>query len=186
MNYYVMSTNCVCFSDKIFEDVVNMAYANYVELKKFDRENKIKTADQISDAIYDFMFSANEGEYSRADFIYIISMDESSIEPTSICVGYVIVEKKHSESSLPDDIDYFIVESYIRPEYRKRGFMTRAFVDYCYENRGKYLYYVLNDNKGADKFWRLLFEDKFKSKIKLANQYSEYNSDNVTMYSVEV
>lgn len=186
MNYYVLSNNCSCFCDDVIVDVMDMSYEHYLEMQKFDKESKIKTEDTVIDEVTNLMENSDIGEDSQVDFIYIITLDESEVEPNAICVGYVAIEKNNQDSKLPDDVDYFIIDSYIDPQYRHRGLMSKAMIDYCYHNRGKYLYYVLSDNKIAIKFWQSLFMDKFKKNISIANEFNEHDRDNVTMFSVEV
>lgn len=54
--------------------------------------------------------------------------------------------------------DYYIQESYIKPEYRRQKYMTNAISDFVRKHEGIYCLFILNENKIAKTFWSGLFE----------------------------
>lgn len=65
-------------------------------------------------------------------------------------VGFLIV------STLPychPECDYFICQSYLKPEYRGKGLMTGAVVEWVKAHPGKYCLDIIFGNKHAKSFW---------------------------------
>ena len=54
--------------------------------------------------------------------------------------------------------DYYIQEAYIKPEYRRRGYMSRSLGIYISHYPGVYCLLILNKNEVAHKFWPAMFE----------------------------
>lgn len=72
-------------------------------------------------------------------------------------IGFIIIVKA-------SEIEYHIAETYVKPEYRNKGYLTRFLDDFISKNKGIYTYYVLKNNKPALKFWRNYFTRR-KGKI---------------------
>lgn len=70
-------------------------------------------------------------------------------------VGFVIFEK------IPNDIpymDWFIMESYVEPKYRRQGIMSKGVKDFISDHKIKTIGYVtLPQNNTADRYWRNFF-----------------------------
>lgn len=56
------------------------------------------------------------------------------------------------------DADYFIAETYIRPEYRREGIMSDRISDWIKTYGGKFCLFVLSKNEVAKKFWENVFD----------------------------
>lgn len=56
------------------------------------------------------------------------------------------------------DADYFIAETYIRPEYRREGIMSDRISDWIKTYGGKFCLFVLSKNEVAKKFWKNVFD----------------------------
>lgn len=70
-------------------------------------------------------------------------------------IGFLIVGWK--ENCHPA-AHWFVQDAYIKPEYRKLGYMTRAVSNYVRENPGTYCLFVLTKNQYAYHFWHKVFE----------------------------
>ena len=189
MNYYVLSDDVHDFTDSIIKDVRKICYDYHKELNQYDDEFEPRPEDVIVEQFNSFMENSDfYGEESLIDFVYIISRNENELEVFSRvqCVGFLIIEKNTPESKLPPEADYFIIDSYIKPEFRGKDLMKSALISYLCENRGDYLYYVLNKNENAKTFWSLMFEKTLDKKIEVANQFNEFDKNNITMYKVTV
>ena len=69
-------------------------------------------------------------------------------------VGFLLID--HGYNCHPD-ADYFIQETYVKPEYRNQGLMTTAVSKFIQEHGGTYCLFILNNNKNAYQFWHNLF-----------------------------
>lgn len=67
------------------------------------------------------------------------------------------------------DADYFIAESYIKPEYRREGIMSDRISDWIKTYGGMFCLFVLNNNEIAKKFWNKLFDDLGYEKFELSD-----------------
>ena len=76
-------------------------------------------------------------------------------------VGFIIFENVAAESEtgiVP--FDWFVMESYVMPEYRKQGLMGNALKEFCGDQKIKLIGYVtLNENDYADSFWKKRFSE---------------------------
>ncbi len=55
--------------------------------------------------------------------------------------------------------DYFLSQSYIKPEYRNKGLMTAVVTRFVKEHTGRYCMILLKKNVYAKKYWHNLFTD---------------------------
>ncbi len=72
-----------------------------------------------------------------------------------VVIGFFIIgtgENCHAAA------DYYIQESYIKPEYRRKGHMTRAISDFINRHVGVYCLFILNNNQIGRVFWHVLFD----------------------------
>lgn len=77
------------------------------------------------------------------------------IEANGKIVGFLIID------SAPDchpKCNYFIAQSFIMPEYRKKHLMSDAVSKFVKEHGGKYCLMLIDKNDYAKKFWFSLFE----------------------------
>ena len=56
------------------------------------------------------------------------------------------------------DADYHIAQAYVKPEYRKQGYMTKAVHKQLKAFKGIWCLLILKDNEYAHQFWRKTFE----------------------------
>ena len=54
--------------------------------------------------------------------------------------------------------DFHICQSYVKPKYRKQGYMTKTVHEQLKKNKGVWCLLILKDNKYAHKFWQKTFE----------------------------
>lgn len=71
-------------------------------------------------------------------------------------VGFLIIG--HSPNCHPD-ADFYIEEAYIKPEYRRQGYMSAAVSRFISEHQGTYCLFILNNNTAAQHFWPKLFAE---------------------------
>lgn len=77
------------------------------------------------------------------------------IEANGKIVGFLIID------SAPDchpKCNYFIAQSFIMPEYRKKHLMTDAVQRFVTEHGGKYCLMIIDKNTYARNFWFKLFD----------------------------
>ena len=55
------------------------------------------------------------------------------------------------------DADYYVEEAYIKPAFRRKGYMSSAVSEFIQTHKGVYCFFVLNKNNGAKTFWSKLF-----------------------------
>lgn len=59
------------------------------------------------------------------------------------------------------NVDYFIQDTYIRPEYRRKGIMSKEVNKLLDEYKGIYGLYILYENKPAQAFWHKIIGDRW-------------------------
>lgn len=83
-------------------------------------------------------------------------------------VGFVIFERVEDEP-----FKWYLMESYVMPEYRKQGIMADGVKDFCMEHKIKSLGYVtLNENNYADSYWKKILP-KLGFKVDRNDRYFE-------------
>ena len=77
-------------------------------------------------------------------------------------------------------VDYFIQETYIRPEYRRKGIMTKEVEKLLDQHKGIYGLYILSKNKPALAFWHTIIKDRWINVDNLGSDEDgkEYAFDN--------
>jgi predicted acetyltransferase len=96
-------------------------------------------------------------------------------------VGFLIIADK--ENCHPD-CDYFIVQSYVEPKFRKKHLMTNAVHSFVSTHKANYCLVIVNNNKFAYDFWFHLFRDLcYKPKV-LCETPNTFDED-VTIYGFE-
>jgi len=83
-------------------------------------------------------------------------------------VGFIVLQYVY-ELETPA---WYIVEFYIMPRFRHRGYGTRAVESFLDKYDGDFFYYVLKENIPAQKFWSKMTE-KFKLNEVKRNDISE-------------
>lgn len=89
--------------------------------------------------------------YASADSRWI---DIYSDQPKKDPVGFLVVG---FPPNCHPNANFYIEEAYIRPEYRRRGFMSAAVSDFVQGNPGVYCLFVVRGNEGAYGFWKGIF-----------------------------
>lgn len=119
-----------------------LLFSSYMEeLSLYDPEIRNMTPEE---------FTSWFNEYLSDDYCFTDIIVDGHI------VGFAIISAPGS-SKCYDGCDYYIAQAYIRPEYRRRGLMTKTMVDIFSKNKGSYCYEVLAGNDGAKAFWDKLF-----------------------------
>ena len=80
-------------------------------------------------------------------------------------IGFLIIG---TEPDCHPDCDYFICQSYILPEFRMRGLMTKTVTQYVNAHIGKYCMIILKNNHSAKKYWKNLFYDNSYKQMQLS------------------
>lgn len=106
------------------------------ELKDYGLE--IDDNDIISNGM-DWLMLADSGV---ADWVDISNEEGEHI-------GFIIIQTK----SLPDCMDYYIGETFLRRKYRHHGLMLAVIKDYLSTHKGVYGLHILDKNYPAKAFW---------------------------------
>lgn len=115
-------------------------YNDYLrELENYAPEPFTETADEI----------IQKYKRNRCNDIRIIFHEGSP-------AGFLIIGK---HPNCHPDCNYFICQSYIAPEYRKKGLMTKALADFEKDHKGRYCLDVLFKNFYARMFWFKRFKE---------------------------
>lgn len=118
-----------------------LLFSSYMEeLSLYDPEIRNMTPEAFTDWF---------NEYLSDDYCFTDIVVDGRV------VGFVIISAPGSSKYA--GCDYHIAQTYIRPEYRRRGLMTKTMVDIFSKNKGSYCYEVLAGNDGAKAFWDKLF-----------------------------
>ena len=85
-----------------------------------------------------------------------VELDIYIISENNINIGFILLgfgENKHILS------DWYLAEFYIRPDYRRNGFGTKALMDLTKKEPGKYCLYIIKTNLPAKRFWDHAFRE---------------------------
>ena len=55
------------------------------------------------------------------------------------------------------DTNFYIEEAYIKPQYRRQGYMSSVASKFIKDNPGSYCLFILNRNEAALQFWHKVF-----------------------------
>lgn len=69
-------------------------------------------------------------------------------------VGFVIIGEKSKGHDVHPQFDYFIEQTFILPEYRRNGFVSRSLMSFIKYHKGRYGLEVLQKNFKAQEFWK--------------------------------
>ena len=78
-------------------------------------------------------------------------------------VGFFIIRSGDSAKKL--DVDYYIEDVYLFPDYRKQGIMENFAKEFFKNHSGRYGMELISKNKNATKFWRSVINDNEWEKI---------------------
>ena len=73
----------------------------------------------------------------------------------SVPIGFLIIGE--SPECHPDT-DYYIMDTYIRPDYRRKHIMSEVVIDYIKTFGGRYSLFIASKNDTAKQFWQKVFE----------------------------
>ena len=71
-------------------------------------------------------------------------------------VGFLLMGKDYEDDYIQSD--YFILEAYVLPEWRRKGLMSERMKRYINNHPGKYAALIYTKNKNAATFWNHIFE----------------------------
>ena len=74
-------------------------------------------------------------------------------------VGFLIVQPRLKESGVLVDADNYIVEAFVAPEYRRKGYMSRALAKACRRYPGAWCLHVYKKNHSAQNAWKQMFSE---------------------------
>ena len=69
-------------------------------------------------------------------------------------IGFLVT----SQIDCHPDADFHVAQSFVKPEYRKQGYMTKAVHEQLKKNKGIWCLLILKDNEYAYKFWNDVFK----------------------------
>lgn len=72
--------------------------------------------------------------------------------------GFVVFACHGTEHCHPD-ADYHVVQTYVRPEFRRKHLASKVVSEFIREHPGTYGYDVLNGNRIAELFWGSVLSD---------------------------
>lgn len=84
-------------------------------------------------------------------------------------VGFLIMA---TQPICHPDADYYIEESYIKPEHRNKGLMTKTVSEILDNKEGTFCFYVLKENLAAKRFWERVFKEHDYEKIELRDDFT--------------
>ena len=71
-------------------------------------------------------------------------------------VGFLVIAKY---PECHPDADYYIAETYIKPEYRRQNIMLTTVSNYIKNHTGIYSLFIASKNDVAKKFWERVFKN---------------------------
>lgn len=90
-------------------------------------------------------------------------------------VGFLVVLHGRFVTS---PLDYFIEDTYIKPEYRCQGLMKKTVENYLKKHQGLYGLEIMDKNQLAHKFWRKIVGERwFGVPIQTHEDAHEYRFD---------
>ena len=98
-------------------------------------------------------------------------------------VGFVVIANKRCIEHCHPYYDWFICQAYIKPEYRQKGLMTDAIMEFINERKGLYGFDVFKKNEYANKFWKYLFKKINGIPVDIPRVRSEKDEVKVNMYA---
>ena len=119
-----------------------------------------------NDKLEDLFYNLSNNPYMRWIDIY----PDSHINNVSMYyepIGFLIIGQY---PECHPDADYYIVDTYINPEYRRQHIMTEVLLDYIQTYGGKYCLFITSRNNIAKSFWDSIFEKASYQKINLSNK----------------
>lgn len=97
-------------------------------------------------------------------------------------IGFIIlgIGRNLTRNENEPKVDYFIQETYIKPEYRRKGIMTKEVEKLLDQHKGIYGLYILSKNKPALAFWHTIIKDRWINVDNLGSDEDgkEYAFDN--------
>lgn len=108
----------------------------------------------------------NTKEGAHNDVFYATSAHDAqwiAVKDGNKEIGFIILGiGRNLERELGEPkVDYFIQESYIKPEYRRKGIMTKAVNEMLENHKGIMGLYILKNNKPALAFWHKIIGDRW-------------------------
>lgn len=69
-------------------------------------------------------------------------------------IGFIIIGEKALGADISPQFDYFIEQTYIMPDYRRKGFVFNVLNKFVSKHKGKYGLLIIQNNFKARDFWR--------------------------------
>lgn len=74
-------------------------------------------------------------------------------------VGFIIIGNSNNEQVKSKGLDYFIEDTFILPDYRRKGLMQKVVQDYFNSHAGTYGMVLIDKNKLGKSFWHSVIKD---------------------------
>ena len=140
------------YTDGSAEQIRYNMFRDYlIELQKIEEYKYIDDAE-----ILDNFIKIRHGDVGHWRDVYPDNANNCAAHRTKHdIIGFWILGQNRNCNP---DADYFIAETYIRPEYRREGIMSDRISDWIKTHGGKFCLFVLSKNEVAKKFWKNVFD----------------------------
>lgn len=118
------------------------------------------------DKLEDWFYNLSNNPYMRWIDIYPDS-HINNVSMYSEPIGFLIIGQY---PECHPAADYYIVDTYINPEYRRQNIMSEVLLDYIKTYGGKYCLFITSRNDIAKSFWKSIFEKTDYQPIGLSSE----------------
>ncbi len=133
-------------------------------MRKISRSNGKEYLDLAYEYVQELAEIENDTHMPKgqSDIVYFGHLQDPRIDNIGfyvkdILVGFMLVEQVMDKAA---PFTHFIVETYVKPEYRRRNFVKDAIIEYMRNHKVKHIgYVVLPHNTIADEVWRKIFAE---------------------------
>lgn len=112
-------------------------YTNYIKYL-YNLRNEPITDTQITESFNAML------ESEREDKALIVDINDK---------GFFIIGKN---DNCHPDFDYYIIDTYLDPKYRRQHIMQNAINNFIKNHKGSYMLFILNNNDPAHMFWKTI------------------------------
>lgn len=120
---------------------------------KYKRE--LCLLDGLDDLVDDEQDYINDCNFFQTDYNakWIAIKDEADNE-----IGFLVIL---TGRLIPPNLDYYIEDTYIQPEHRRKGIMRKAVEDFINAHEGRYGLEIMDKNKAAHSFWGKIVNERW-------------------------
>lgn len=147
-------------------------YRKYIkELAKYDHELRYITPTEVNDWAKEYI---EDKKYTTWIDLY----HENKI------IGFIIIT--HNGEDCHPDCDHFISQTYVLPEHRRNGYVTKTIIEYMKKYPGIYGYDVIIGNNKAKEFWTKLFDNIKANPVQLKRYRDEDIETKLDLFGYQV